>query len=207
MIDVVSPGLFRRHVLGRARNHAASRHTGVVNRSRKAEIGDHHPFHAVLQEDIRRLDVAVNEALSVRGGQPDAVCMPIRRISTTAKRARLRDTLFQRLSFHHGHHQVGKSTLLVDCLDRNDVLMHDRGSRLRLTREAVAGRGVGGKFGRQDLDRRMPIQRRVVAAHDHPHSAAAENLRDFVAAKTPQRFGIVAGCQELNRAFVRARRV
>ena len=42
----------------------------VVDRAGQAEVGDLDPLDAVLQQDVRRLDVAMDQPLRVGGRQP-----------------------------------------------------------------------------------------------------------------------------------------
>ena len=50
-------------------DHPRLRHGGVVDRAGESEVGDLDPLDAVLQQDVGGLDVAVNQALGVGGGQ------------------------------------------------------------------------------------------------------------------------------------------
>ena len=69
LIDRLAAGLLRGHVLRRAGDDAGLRQAGVVRRPRQAEVGDLDPLDAVFQQDVGRLDVAVDQPLGVRGGQ------------------------------------------------------------------------------------------------------------------------------------------
>ena len=65
VIDGLAAGLFWRHVLRSPGNDATLGQAGVVDSAGEAEVGQLHPFHAVLQEDIRGFDVAMHQALRV----------------------------------------------------------------------------------------------------------------------------------------------
>ena len=54
---------------GRADQGAVLRQPRVVDGARQAEVGDLDPRQLVLEHDVRRLDVAVDQALRVGGGQ------------------------------------------------------------------------------------------------------------------------------------------
>ncbi len=63
--------LFGRHVSGRAHRHAGAGHTrharaaaGLVDRARDAEIGEHRV--AIFEQDVLRLDVAVDDPFAMR---------------------------------------------------------------------------------------------------------------------------------------------
>ena len=128
MIDVVSTGLLWRHVLRGTRDDAALRHVGVIHRPREAEVGDHDSFHTILQQDVRRLHVAVNEPLCVCGGQPRRDLPADTQHFFQSQRARHSDSLLQRLAFQNWHDEVRKSAFLIHRLDRNDVFVHDGSS-------------------------------------------------------------------------------
>ena len=68
-IDGLTAGLLWGHVLRRPRKGTALRQAGVVCHTCQAEVGDLHPLDAIFQQDVCRLDVAVDEPLGMRGGQ------------------------------------------------------------------------------------------------------------------------------------------
>ena len=70
MVGRLAARLLGRHVVRRAGHHAALGHAGVGRRAGQAEVGQPHPLDAVLQQDVRRLDVAVDQPLGVGGRQP-----------------------------------------------------------------------------------------------------------------------------------------
>ena len=69
VVDRLAPGLLGRHEQGRAGDDAALGQAGVVHRAGQAEVGDLHALDAVLQQDVRRLDVAMDQPLRVGRGQ------------------------------------------------------------------------------------------------------------------------------------------
>jgi hypothetical protein len=71
VVHGVAAGLLGRHVSGRADDEAALGQAGVIGCAGQAEVGDLDPPGAVLQQDVGRLDVAVDQALFVGGGQAD----------------------------------------------------------------------------------------------------------------------------------------
>ena len=68
-VERFAAGLLRRHVLRRAGDDAESRDRDVVGRSGQAEVGEDGAFDAFFEQDVRRLDVAMDEALLVRRRQ------------------------------------------------------------------------------------------------------------------------------------------
>ena len=70
VVDRLAAGLLGGHVLRRAGHDAALRQAGVVGGAGQAEVGELDPLDAVLQQDVGRLDVAVDQPLRVRRRQP-----------------------------------------------------------------------------------------------------------------------------------------
>ena len=64
-VDGLAPGLLGRHVVRRPCGHAALADARVVGRASETEVGDLDALDAVLKEDIRRLDIAVDKPLCV----------------------------------------------------------------------------------------------------------------------------------------------
>ena len=62
--------------------------------------------------------------------------------------------------------------------------MAELAGRLGFGQEALRRDRVGGDFLRQDLDRHVALDQRVVGAVDHAHAAAAEQVADFILAQT-----------------------
>ena len=83
MVDRCAGGLLGRHVVRRAGEDARVRQTRVVDRAGQAEVGEHGAFDGFFEQDVRGFHVAMDETLRVGGREPDAACMPIRRISST----------------------------------------------------------------------------------------------------------------------------
>ena len=69
VIDGLAAGLLGSHEQGSAGNDPAQGQAGVVHGACQAEVGDLHPLDAILQQDVRGLDVAVDKPLGVCGRQ------------------------------------------------------------------------------------------------------------------------------------------
>src|SRR5262249_7532151 len=70
LVDRLAFRLFRRHVLRRAGHDPALCQTRLGGRACEAKVGDLDALDAFFEEDIGRLDVAVNQSLTVRGREP-----------------------------------------------------------------------------------------------------------------------------------------
>ncbi len=68
-IHRLAPGLLGGHVLRRAGQGAMLGQLGVVDGPGQAEVGQLDPRQVVLQHNVARLDIAVDQPLRVRGGQ------------------------------------------------------------------------------------------------------------------------------------------
>ena len=94
------------------------------------------------------------------------------------------DPLLQRLPLVVRHHEVQLAVGgLVDLVDRADVGVVEGRNRLRLLEEALLRGVVAGQIGRQDLDRHLTVEVRVVGRVDDPHAAGAELGADRVRAE------------------------
>ena len=65
MIGCLAVCLLGRHVVRRAGDDAGVRETGVIDGSRQTEVGQQNSLDSVFQQDVRRLDVAMDHSLFV----------------------------------------------------------------------------------------------------------------------------------------------
>ena len=144
---------------------------------RDAEVGDQRS--AVVQQNVLRLDVAVDDAVPVRivergshlGGDPHGVrdremllpCQPV------AERFTL-----------HERHDVIRGAVHHPAVDEaEDMGMLERGDSLDLAQEPL-GPDDGGELGAQDLDRDLAVVLQVLGQVDRGHAALAELPLDAV---------------------------
>jgi hypothetical protein len=66
---LVCVGLPGGHERRRAADVATLRQARIIGSSGQAEVGDLGALDAILQQDVRRLDVSVNQSVPVRRGQ------------------------------------------------------------------------------------------------------------------------------------------
>ena len=122
-------------------------------------------------QDIRRLDIAVQDSGRVRGRQP--VGYAGQHLHRLAPRMFL---LFgpgmKCPAVHEFGYQVLPALEITGVVDSQNVRMVERGGHLCLTLKAVTGRGVG-QLRRQELDRHRPVELGIDGAKHFTHAAGA----------------------------------
>ena len=133
------------------------------------------------QEDVGRLDVAMNDAGIVRGGdRAGHLDHDVERFGHGQGAAG--DALAERFAFVERHRQKQAAVRrLVDLVDGADVRMIERGSRLRLDDQPLLRVGVVAERRCQHLERHRPLQSRVFGLIDLAHAAGANERRNAVA--------------------------
>jgi hypothetical protein len=139
-------------------------------------------FDAVLQQDVRRLDVPVNQPLCVGGGQSVGDLLADPQHFGHIQRTVLIEPLLQRHPGDVFHHQV-RDRLFLDGVDADDVLVFHRCRRAGLTQEPLPRRRRGGQLRVHQLDGYHPVQLVVERPDDDAERTAAE---DFVHLVMPQ---------------------
>ena len=124
------------HVHRRAGDDAGLRDAGVVGGAGQAEIGDLDAlFRPGVEQDVRRLDVAVDEVHLVRGGESRGDLLADPQYLGNVERAGAVEALLQRLAGDELHDEVGQSFLVAaDVVDLDDVLVPDVAPRDRASR-------------------------------------------------------------------------
>jgi hypothetical protein len=88
--------------------------------------------------------------------------------------------MFQRHTVQELHHEEGLAVLLPDFVDRADIGMVQRRSRLRLPLKTGEGLWVSGYFIGQKFQRDKPVQGYVFGLVHNPHAAATQLLNDVL---------------------------
>ena len=148
----------------------------------KAEV-EH--FHRAVRPhfDIRRLQIAVHDALRMRGlerfaylqGQPDRF---IRR-----KRAAGQHEV-ERLAFDKLHDDGGDPIGLLEVEHLRDVWMAEAAQHARFALESTQSIGIARDGRRQDFQRDVTIQTRLACAINLAHASNANERDDFVRTET-----------------------
>jgi hypothetical protein len=173
--------LLRTHVFWRAQRQPCLGDAiapGRGDRQRDPEIR-HHRL-AFLQQDIARLDIAVNHVAAVRVLQRRR---HLRSDFDGLVHGQLpldRESIAERLALDVGHHVKEETTCLAGVVERQDVRVLQVSGDLDLVQEPL-GAKHGGKFGVQHLDGDLAVVPDVVRKIDRRHAAAAELTLDRVA--------------------------
>ena len=134
---------------------------------------------ALGDEDVRGLDVAVDDALRVRG--VEGVCNLDREIERDFERQRpVVDPVLQRLAVEELHRDERLALGLVDVVHRADVRVVERRGRARFALEALERTGLARQFVGQELQGDRAIEPHVLGLVDDAHAATAEAFRDLV---------------------------
>ena len=151
----------------------------------------HDPGHAEVEdlgaavggeEDVRRLHVAVDDALLVGGGESRRHLH--RDVDRAARRQRAAlQRLVQGLAFEQLRDHIRRRTLDVHVVDRHDVGVAERRGRSRLLCEAVESIGPGGDRRGQHLDGHVAAEPRIPRAEHLAHAPGADGRDDLVGAK------------------------
>ena len=173
--------LLGREVLHRPLHAAGLRRLPVGVRARQAEVGDLHGA-AGRHQDVLGLDVAVDDALGMRGLQRE------QRLSNDlgGLRRLQPDVGVQQLARGAAadelHDHVVDAVDGAPVVDRHDVRMGQRGRRARLAAEPVDEPLVARQGSVQNLDRDLTSQDGVLRAEDLAHPAGGHAFHDVVAA-------------------------
>ena len=137
----------------------------------------------VRDEDVLGLQVAVDDALLVRGAEAARDLQGV--VDGLARRDRAGgELLAQRRSLEQLRDDVRRALVGADVVDRHDVRMVEASCRARFLLEPAQPVGVRGVGGGQHLDRDLAIQPRVVRAVDLAHAPRPDGRDDVVRAKT-----------------------
>ncbi len=134
---------------------------------------------ALGDKNIRRLDVAVDDAFDMRG---------VERVGDLDRQSQQHigfngaagDAVLQRHAIQKFHDDESLAMLVVNFVDGADVGMIQRGGGLRLALETGQGLRILGNFFRQKFERDEAVQLQVLGLVDDAHPATTELLDDAV---------------------------
>jgi hypothetical protein len=183
--------LLGRRVVERADPLAGARERLGVRRPGDAEVGEVGVLGAaaLLDQDVRGLDVAVDEAAFVRGvervgdlGDDARRAHPVQPVLRRQQRAQVGAP-------DPAHRDEQPPVGFAGLVDRDHVRVVDRGQHARLALEAGSEALVGRQLRRDDLQRHRPVERDLRRAVDGAHAALAGHPLDAVAGES------LAGCE------------
>ena len=187
VVERPAVSLLRRHVQRRAGDRPRPRQAGVVGRPGQPEVGDlDGRSGASLQQDVARLDVAVDQTYVVGGGQPAGDLSADAEDLGHFERAGLLVPLLQGRARDVLHDQVGQR-LLLDGIDPDDVAVPDAGGGAGLAQESLPRRRGGRQPRVEHLEGHDAVQRLVEGPHHDAEAAPAEDLQHLVMAQSAQR--------------------
>jgi hypothetical protein len=191
--------LLRGHVLWSASDQSASRRAHVAGDPREAEIRDAGALGTLVQQDVFRLDIAMDQSLPMRSRQRTGDLQ-----ADSDDRNDFAPPLgipppFERPAGQILHDEIGKPGVTIDAIDEYDVFVRDRGRGARLARESFArrGDGCGGRI--EDLDCHDSVQRAIPPLEHQSEPAAAKYSLDFIGANAADHLRIIRRAQERER--------
>ena len=122
----------------------------------------------------------MDETLSMRRSQPRRGLHPDAKNLLEVERSFRVELLLQRHSGDELHHDLGLFGRLVDRVDRDDVIVTDRGDGLRLTNESLASQRVVSQIRGQYFHGDHSMQRRIECFQHDTHAASPHDFRNLV---------------------------
>ena len=184
--------LLRRHVLRRAEHRADPREARTLRAAferlhlRDPEIDDLDevdPFITIDEEHVLGFEIAMDDALVVRGAERTADLLRDRDRLLGGHRCAVLDRARQRDAVDVLHHRVGHAVGRgAEIGDVDDVRVANSRCRLRLLDEALDRRGVAHDLALEHLDRERALDHGVARGEHHAHAALADLALDEVAA-------------------------
>lgn len=177
----VARRLLRTHVRRRTQNHACLRQRGVAcktHSARNSEIRE--KGVTVLQKNIPRFDVPVDDAFSMRERQrirhPSGDAHRIFYRQTTLERQTIAQRSFLDVRHNVIQHSVGDARIV----QRQNVRMREAGGEFDFTQESIAAH-EGGELRVKDLDCHLAPMLHIIGQVDSRRPAAPQFANDPVA--------------------------
>jgi hypothetical protein len=178
MIDRPSEHLLGGHVVERADQRAVARHARALDAC-DAEVEDADAVAAV-DHQVRRLDVAVDDAAAVGVVEPGADLLEVPELVDERQRLADLDQVRQRGAVHVFHRHERLMLVLAGVVDGDDVVVAQVAGGTRFAQESLNQLVL--EQITQHLDREEPIEVGVARQVDGAHAAVAEPADDFVLA-------------------------
>ena len=191
-VELLAPHLLGRHVghradrpprAGQLMGRLYGGHSGLelrllLRQLREPEIQDLR-VATRSDEDVRRLDVAMDDPRTVR--RVEGVGDLDRQAPDSLERHRLpADLVLEGLPFQELHDEERAPVRLAEIVDRTNVRVVERRGRTRLTLEPLERFLTAGELLGQELERDNPPEALVLGLVDEAHAAAPELFEDPV---------------------------
>ena len=177
----VTETLLGAHVGRRPDTQPGSRELRGVDDLRDAEIRDLN-VAATIDENVRRLDVAVHDPLIVRVLQGVAELDEEPLDDANGKRGVRSDQGIERRAVHELHDEKQRIAFVADRVDHDDVRMIQLRRRPCLALEPLFHSFVEGEVRQHGLDRHLPVQPQVIREVDGGHTPTSDLFADLVLA-------------------------
>ncbi len=192
-------------VVGRPQHPPGRGHPVLLELAGDAEVGQLRPSLGVDQ-DVLRLDVAVDHLAGVGDGQPAGDLDRVGERLLSVERPDPGDPLLQRFPFHVLEDDVGVAAVLAGVDHRHHIGMGELRHRPRLLAEALQLVGLLGHLPVHDLDRDVAVERAVAGQVHGRHAPAADFGRQLVAAREHGADHLRAGRGRVHQARRRSTR-
>jgi hypothetical protein len=184
-VDLIAADLLRGDVIDRSHDVPRIRNAPIRGARAESEVGE----VAVLlprttgEEDVGGLHVPMHQPAFVRGVERARHLLDELECSRRYERAFGMQQRLQVGALDVAHRDVEQAVDLARLVDGDDVRVIEGGGELRLAQEAQAKALVLREAGRQELQRNLPLQPRIVGQIDDAHAPMAEHALDAVARK------------------------
>jgi len=169
------------YVAWRANRDSGSRNAlravGVRKRARNSEIGDE--CLSARQQDVRRLDISVNDAFCVSRGERAGDFPNERRDGFNRHGSISLETLAERFAIHERHHVIQQSVRFSRIVEREDVRMTEPRADGDFVLEPLDANETS-DLRVEHLDGGFPLELLVVSEVNHRHATATELALDGV---------------------------
>ena len=180
---------FRWHVRRSAHERPVVRQRGglAVDLAGEAEVDDPHAPRLAFEKHVGRLDVAVEDAAAMRGGEPRGDLLADPQDVAEWERAGDVAVVAERPPFEQLHDDVGHALMLAHLMDRHHMRVLDRSEGSALADEPLPGGRVAGVTGRHHLDRHSAVEAVVVGQVDAAHRSGTDQAEHPIVADRPGR--------------------
>jgi hypothetical protein len=132
----------------------------------------------LVDEDVRGLDVTVDEPSPVRGVERLGDLGEDRRRAHGLERPLPLDDAVKVPALDQAHREVDESVALPRAVDRDDVRVLEARGNTRLTQETLAEAFVGRELSRQHLERNPPVEHELTRGVHRAARAVADQTFD-----------------------------